>query len=530
VVARSTDHAFRFPAQESKLSAGTTVDDPATGTRAGTVVEVDVGAGRLVLRRGPNLAKTPLPRAIVPSPTFLTDTQREAIRRVAREVVTRGIDGPGSYRALRDLLCGRPPIVLGIEQGEALQGERLDSETAWRVVSRLAQSALVVQGPPGAGKTYLGGRLLVRLMREGRTVGVTALSHRAIHNLLDEVEKVAHAEGFEFRGIKKCRGDGGPEDDTAFHSKLDRPFINNVRDNPDGVPGGCLLVAGTAWLFSREAMDQSIDTLFVDEAGQVSLADAIAVGTSARNLVLLGDPQQLPQVSQGAHPDGASASVLEHVLGAHDTIPPERGLFLDHSYRMHPDVCRFISELAYDGRLESAPGREHQRVDSPGLSGSGLRYLPVLHTGNSQRSEEEARAIAAQIVRLLEGTFTTSEGERKPITLDEILIVTPYNAQVQTLRAAIPAGAKVGTVDKFQGREAAVVFYSMVSSSGDDLPRGIEFLFMRNRLNVAVSRARALSVLVASPRLLEIRCRTTDQMRLVNGVCRFVELAGKLDA
>ncbi|MGH7726289.1 MAG: TM0106 family RecB-like putative nuclease [Candidatus Eiseniibacteriota bacterium] len=530
VVARSIDLAFRFPQQESKLSAGTIVRDPATGTNAGTIVEVDVDAGRLVLRRGPNLGNASLPRAIVPVPTFLKDPQREAIQRVAREVVTRGIEGPGSYRALRDLLCGRPPIVLGIDQGEPLQGERLDSETAWRVVSRLAQSALVVQGPPGAGKTYLGGRLLVRLMREGRAVGVTAVSHRAIHNLLDEVERVAHAEGFEFRGIKKCRGDGGPDDDTAFHSKLDRPFINNVRDNPDGVPGGCLLVAGTAWLFSREAMDQSIDTLFVDEAGQVSLADAIAVGTSARNLVLLGDPQQLPQVSQGTHPDGASASVLEHVLGAHDTIPPERGLFLDHSWRMHPDVCRFISELAYDGRLESAPGRERQHVDSPGLSGSGLRYLPVLHTGNSQHSEEEARAIAAEIVRLLEGTFTTSEGEKKPITLDEILIVTPYNAQVQTLRAVIPAGAKVGTVDKFQGREAAVVFYSMVSSSGDDLPRGIEFLFMRNRLNVAVSRARALSVLVASPRLLEIRCRTTDQMRLVNGVCRFVELAGKLDA
>jgi len=291
------------------------------------------------------------------------------------------------------------------------------------------------------------------------------------------------------------------------------------------MPAGVSLIAGTAWLFSRLDFDQALDYLFIDEAGQVALADALAVGTSARNLVLLGDPNQLPQVSQGTHPDGAAASVLEHVLGGNDTIPRDRGLFLEQSWRMHPDVCAFISELAYEGRLVSAPDRERQSVDSPGLSGVGLRFLPVPHAGNSQRSAEEAAAIRAEYDRLLEGKWTNWKGETCRIGVADILVVTPYNAQVQTLVAALPKGAQVGTVDKFQGREAAVVFFSMASSSGEDLPRGLEFLFQRNRLNVAISRARALSILVASPKLLQVRCNSIEQMRMVNGVARFVELA-----
>ena len=523
---RSIVHALRFPAQEFKLSAGDDVLDPATGSSAGTLVDVSVDGreGRLLLKRGPKFADVPLPKALIPGGPYNTSVQRAALRRLAQGMVATGAEGPGRYRALRDLLLGAPPRVAGLAAGAALQGAHLDIDAAWPIVSGLDQSTVFVQGPPGAGKTWLGARLIVRLVRAGRTVGVTALSHRAIHNLLHEVEAVADAEGCTFAGLKKCSGDGGAEDETAFHSKLARPRIATVRDNPDAVPAGVSLLAGTAWLFSRPEFDGALDVLVIDEAGQISLADALAVGTSAKNLVLLGDPQQLPQVSQATHPEGAGASVLEHVLGEHETIPPERGLFLEQTWRMHPAVCAFISELAYEMRLVSAPGRERQRVDSPGLSGAGLRYLPVAHAGNSQRALEETESIAREVAQLVGGTFTDAEGATHELGLEHILVVTPYNAQVQALLAALPPGAQVGTVDKFQGREAVVVFFSMTTSSGDDLPRDLAFLFSRNRLNVAISRARALAVLVASPKLLQVRCKDAAEMRMVNGVARFIEM------
>ena len=258
----------------------------------------------------------------------------------------------------------------------------------------------------------------------------------------------------------------------------------------------------------------------------MALADAVAVGTSARNIILLGDPQQLPHVTQNVHPDGAGCSVLEHLLGDAATVAEDRGLFLAQSWRMHPDICRFVSAHSYEGRLVSASDCTLQRVSSPGLSGAGLRYIAVDHRHNSQHSREEAEAIAAEVERLLRGgTCTGRNGRTRPLTPADILVVAPYNMQVRCLREMPPDEVEVGTVDKFQGREAAVVFFSMASSSGDDVPRGLEFLFNRNRFNVAVSRAKCLSVVVCSPRLLEARCRTVDQMRLVNAVAGFVESA-----
>jgi len=258
----------------------------------------------------------------------------------------------------------------------------------------------------------------------------------------------------------------------------------------------------------------------------VSLADAIAMATSSRNVVLTGDPQQLSQVRQGTHPGASGASVLEHLLDGHATVPADRGLFLERSWRMHPAIAAFVSDLAYDGRLRSAEGRERQRIESSGLRGHGLRYLAATHESNGQQSIEEARIIASAIdVLLTDGSWTDWRGATRQLTAADILVVAPYNMQVRCLVGEVPAGVEVGTVDRFQGREAPVVFFSMASSSGEDVPRGLEFLFSRNRFNVAVSRAKAMAVVVASPRLLETRCRSVEQMRLVNALCRFVEQA-----
>ena len=259
------------------------------------------------------------------------------------------------------------------------------------------------------------------------------------------------------------------------------------------------------------------------------LANALAMAPAAKNLILIGDPQQLAQVSKASHPGPAGASALAHLLGDDATIPPDRGVFLDTTYRMHGDVCTFVSQISYSGRLHQDPICDRQRVESPGLSGTGLRTITVEHEGNKSASQQEADCIVAEIERLLEGEIVDREGKLRPMRPSDIIVVTPYNAQrrivERVVRARIGDGIEVGTVNKFQGREAYVVFYTMASSGGENIPRGTQFLFERNRLNVAISRAHALAVLVFSPALLEARTTSIDAMRLINGLDLFVEIA-----
>ena len=295
----------------------------------------------------------------------------------------------------------------------------------------------------------------------------------------------------------------------AIPSRSTRAHVQSVAASEDCVD--CDLAAGTAWLFSHERHEATLDYLFVDEAGQVSLADALAMGTCARNVVLVGDPQQLDQVIQGTHPAGSGASVLKHLLGDDATVAADRGIFLERSFRLHPEVCGYISEEFYEGRLEPAPVTATRTTPF----GVGLRFLPVEHEGRRQESVEEVAAVRAEVERLLAAG----------VPAGEIMVVSPFNAQVNALKERLSEGVRVGTVDKFQGQEAQVLLYSLASSSGEDVPRGLEFLLSRNRLNVAVSRAQCLAYLVCSPRLLEVNCRTIDQMRLANALCRFVELA-----
>jgi uncharacterized protein len=382
-------------------------------------------------------------------------------------------------------------------------------------VRGLDSSVLMVQGPPGTGKTWTGARLAVDLLGRGGRVGVVATSHKAINNLLEAIDDAADEVGASFRGWKKC----GDADDA-----YDSGRVVAAAKRPSEDDGPIRLIGATSWHWAAEHAHESVDVLLVDEAGQMSLADAIAVSQSARSVVLLGDPQQLAHVSQGTHPLGCGASVLEHLLGDPDTVPADRGVFLDTSWRMSPEICDFVSRTMYDGRVRPVAGAEQLRVDSPGLSGSGLRMLGVDHADNRGRSVEEAAAIAGQVKQLLQGTWTDRKGVVRPVTLDDILIVAPYNAQVRCLRDALPH-ARIGTVDKFQGQEAPVVFFSMASSTGEDVNRGMSFLFSRNRLNVAVSRAQALTVVVCSPQLLSARCNSVEDMRLVNMLCRFAEAA-----
>jgi uncharacterized protein len=506
-------YTLRFPAQQHKLSAGDRFVDPATKKSPGSIVAIDDIAGTLKLRRGPSLRDVPLPRAIAPGGPYDTRAQQDALVRLARSIA----DDDGRYAALRAMLMRAEPRIVGYMPGFDIQTTDLAQQ---RILTMgLDDSYLFIQGPPGTGKTWTGARLIIELIRHGRRVGVSATSHKAIHNLLDEVERAATEEGVSFIGLKKAAKD---DDESKYASA----HISSAFDNDAFADAGpdVVLFAGTAWLFANAKLDGKLDTLVIDEAGQVSLADALAMGTSARNVVLLGDPLQLAQVSQGTHPEGTGRSVLEHLLGEYLTIPADKGLFLEYTRRMHPDVCRFVSEIVYDNRLTGIPALANQTT----AFGTGLRFLPVDHIGNTSSSPEEADAIIAEIRKMAGSSWTDQWRKTKPLEQSDFMVVAPYNAQVRRLRDSLRGaglgGVAVGTVDKFQGRQAAVVFYSMATSSVEDVPRSLEFLFSRNRLNVAISRAMCLAFVVASPRLLESHARTIDQMRLINALCRFVEM------
>ncbi len=515
---QSTVYTLRFRAQEHKITPGNAVD-PAT--EKGVAVErVDDAKGIIEISRGTARAEEPLPRALIPGTPYTTPEQRKALQRIGVDVGARGIEASGKYSAARDVLRRRPRTS-AVPAGALLQDGGFGLEQAKRIVDGLRDSYLFIQGPPGSGKTYTGAHLILHLLAQGKRIGVTSNSHKAIINLLWEVEEFAAQKGQHFVGLKKS----GP--DSQFESRLSEPLIENTGSNAALTDPEVRLIAGTAWAFSREDMEGQVDYLFFDEAGQVSLADALAMSTATRNLVFLGDPLQLAQVSQAVHPTGAGCSVLEHLLDDDVTISPERGMFIEHTRRMHPDVCKFVSEVVYEGRLESLEECANQSVEARGaLTGTGMRWMPVEHEANTRRSPEEAEVVAQLVSDLLDGgSYTKSDGSTVPLTADEIMVVTPYNAQVRTLREKLPPEVEVGTVDKFQGQQAAVVLFSMATSSGEEIPRNLEFLFSRNRLNVAVSRARCLAVVVASPKLLHVRCHTADQMRLVNALCRLVEMA-----
>jgi uncharacterized protein len=290
------------------------------------------------------------------------------------------------------------------------------------------------------------------------------------------------------------------------------------------------VAADTAWLWARLGLADSVDTLFVDEAGQMSLANVLAISGAARNMVLLGDPQQLAQPSQATHPPGAGASTLGHILGERAMMPEGAGLLLDKTYRMHPDLCWYTSEV-YDGKLRGDDGLDRQKIlgEAP-FCGSGLRVVEVSHEGNANAAPEEADQVARLGELLAACSWRDRDGAVRPVDPDGILVVTPYNAQIRAIQDALAArgltGFRIGTVDKFHGREAPVVIYSMATSSADEAPHGLEFLYDRHQLNVATSRARAMAIIVASPDLVRVSCRTPHQMTLANALCRAWEWRG----
>jgi predicted RecB family nuclease len=515
-VKQSNVWTYRFPEQETKRQEGDQVKI-VSDLQAAKIESIDEDGGIVRIRYAVKRGEPAERIAIGPDGPIKVEALESAIVRFADSLA----DGGGRYPAIEAVLARSAPRITGRPDGAPIV-DRLREPLPQIVdaIARLDRSAIFVQGPPGAGKTYTGSHVIVALLEQGKRVGVSSNSHKAIDNLLRAVEKVAAERGVRFMGVKKINRQS-PE--TAF----DGPSFTNVDDNLDAASDAYRLVAGTAWLFADPAFDSTLDYLFVDEAGQVALANLVAMSTSAKNIVLLGDQMQLGQPIQGVHPGRSGESTLEYLLDGVATIAPDRGIFLERTFRMAPVLCRFVSDAVYDGRLTHDPCTEGRRLvldehAHPALRTEGLSFLPVAHDACSHRSDEEVEVVAGLVANLLAQRYRSEHGVERLLTLEDVLVVAPYNAQVNALKARLPAGTRVGTVDKFQGQEAEVVIVSMTTSSEEYLPRDKAFLYSRNRLNVAVSRGRCLAVVVASPGLLEARCSTVGDLELVNLMCALV--------
>ncbi len=509
----------RYIFEKQETEARAEKDLYCKGEKFGTVLEIDP------VRRTIDIKKTKKTADLHPTAVYVWDRplsvkeHAEALFRIGEWVAANGMDASGRYRAGRDLLLRKQPRLARGETLEPRAGES-PKGTACRIVSALKDSVFAIQGPPGAGKTFTGARMICELVKQGKKIGVTALSHKVIRKLLEEVVDAAKEEDQEGVRCMQRSDDEEWTEDIAIAKKNEEAWkaLESRRAN---------VVGGTSWLWTPEAAFEAADVLFIDEAGQMGLADVLAVSQAAKSLVLIGDPQQLERPLKGSHPDGADKSALEHLLGEHKTIPPDMGFLLPRTWRLHPKICDFTSELFYEGRLQSEVLTHSRVLEGPAcLKGAGLWFVPVKHEGNRNSCAEEVEAVARIVKALLkpEVKWFYGAGNRRRLKDEDILIVAPYNAQVADLSARLPK-MQIGTVDKFQGQQAAVVIYSMTTSTPEDAPRGMEFLYSLNRLNVATSRAMTAVIIVGNPRLFEPECRSPRQMQLANALCRYREMA-----
>lgn len=522
-IKKSAVHRYSFPQQDHAIDRALNVHDPKTKAGCGTMELLDDQQCFIDLKRAVASA-VPHPRALIPYQIVGTDSHRDSLLRIATWVADHDIIAAGMFQTARDLLLRQAPRVSLAEADPLLDDHGRMTDGAARLVRSICTepTVLPLQGPPGSGKTFNGARMIAEVIRNNCRVGVTAVSHKVISNLLQNVCDYCRKEKIPLRAVQKPNEDDHCADPMVTQVKNNEHVLDALRSST------AQLGAGTSWLWSRDDMRNSIDVLFVDEAGQMSLADVLAISQAATSIVLLGDPQQLDQPQKGIHPPGVDVSALSHLLNGRATIERGRGLFLKETYRLHPAICAFTSELFYDGRLMARPENANQVVHSQGaISGSGLRFVAVEHSGNQTEAPEEVANIARLIAGLLDGnsTWTDKTGQTKGLELKDILVVAPYNAQVSALKKGLPQRARVGTVDKFQGQQAPVVFFSMTTSAPEEAPRGMEFLYSLNRLNVAVSRAQCVAVIVASPALFRVDCKTPHQMQLANALCRYLEMA-----
>ncbi len=508
---------YTFIEQEVSLDVGSKVEEP-EGDEIGTIVAISRE------ERWVEIKKTQASESIRPTSVHSSDIIRnkvlsDSLHHYVEHILENGFDQSGKFDCITDLVLDKHPNIKGVSGNLLKEGELL-KDAAVRLVNDLDHSILPIQGPPGTGKTYVGGLMILDLLLKGKRVGVTAVSHKVIQNLINKTLEHAKDQDQKIGVVHKT---------DSLENLVDGYEL--IGDNSQALSKleEGKLVGGTAYFWARAEAEEKLDYLFVDEAGQMSLSQVIAASRAAKNIVMLGDPQQLEQPQKGSHPEHSDVSGLNHILGDKPTMPLHKGLFLDTSYRLPASICQFNSQVYYESKLGSLKGLEQQRLEGSRFNGNGLFYIPVEHEGNQNKSTEEIEAVASVVDEILSEckTWVDLKGKTHPITKDSFRIVAPYNVQVSSLKDRLP-DVMIGTVDKFQGQEAPILIYSMTSSSPEDAPRGMSFLYNPNRFNVAISRAQCVSILICSPKLMEPECHSVDQMKWANGLCKYMEMAKRI--
>lgn len=513
---------YSFPAQETKLKD---FDRPCVfnydDLKEATIVQLDLEKREVCLNVSRTM-RTPSKLDLLPPKPYNTRIISEAL-----EIVTARLNTSDPRILAVEQFVTKSVPLFSDHRKNILAGDASLLDETIDAIANLGKSTLIVQGPPGTGKTYTSAKAICHLVQQGKRVGVTSNSHKAIANLLKMVSAYAIEGEIDLQVVQKTRQSEIEELPDNYHQTL---------GNDDF--GDADVIGGTAWLFasflqkpfllSSGRQERSgthlFDYLFVDEAGQVSAANLIAISACAENIVLVGDPLELPQPIKASHPGESGDSCLEYIMKDKRVVPPSQGIFLKTTRRMHNSVCKFISDMVYEGNLESDVAASQQSlVDTNGRSLYGVHFVDVPHEHRSQQCPEEIYAIESKIESLIGSSFTDRDGGTKKIDYEDIMVVAPYNAQVNALKSTLHKDVRIGTIDKFQGQEAPICLISMTSSSGVEIPRGMEFLFSLNRINVAVSRAKIYSLVFGSHRLLDSPCNTIDYMRLLNTFCYLEE-------
>ena len=514
ITTKSSAYTFSFdPNQETKIKRGDSVRVKQDTNINVTVYEMNSNDGNIKLKSTKELPShlSLIPLNVVPARPIDT-----SIQEIAENYLKTG----KLNKCLDNFLSKDLPNLKKEGNVNLSEWGSNTLEAAIKISSSLDGGYLCMQGPPGTGKTYVGSRVISSLVNQGYKIGIASNSHKAINNILEKVINVMDEDGIS-------------GDIARIHSGQDELYDNSRIQLFKNVGQAELtdeikIVAGVAWTFANDKMESELDYLLIDEAGQVSLANMVGMSKCCKNIILMGDQMQLSQPTQGVHPEDSGVSCLDYLLGEFSTVPADKGLLLPDTYRLNSDICNFISSRVYDGRLQSvdvANSRKIQISKANLEKESGICYLPVQHEGNEQSSPEEVEAIEELVVNLLKGKKTDEEGNESSMTPRDILIVSPYNHQIRLLQEAMGSSFEVGTVDKFQGREAPIVIISMAASDLESAPRGADFLLERNRLNVALSRAQTLAILVASPNLNQPIANSSKEMSLVNFYMDLVDYA-----
>ena len=518
---KSLIYSYKFEEQDFKLKRTKRViiannQDLEQKDNAGTIVDIDYQKKEVLLRRG--VASGILPQYLSIGP----EKPRPNSKLISNtyKFIDSLLNKEKKYNALISFLEKKIPEIDGVKSGDKIVKSDDFLKEIPKIISNLKNSYIYIQGPPGTGKTQQAANTIIELLKKNKKIGITGLSHKVIHNLLERIEELAIKKKFAFSGYKRGTL---TDEETVFDGEYiktyekDPVFMNAIDDKNTGN-----LFAGTKFHFASSFYDEKIDYLFIDEAGQVSIADLISIGNVAKNIVLIGDQNQLGQPIKGTHPNESGQSILDYLLEGKDTIPEDRGIFLNKTYRLNSKLNDFISSNFYEERLicdEITDKRLIKFNKKSKIKDSGIHYIEMNHTNNTQTSVEEFEVIK-NLLKDMIGLEFDDQGETRKLTIDDFLIISPYNTQVNLLISKLEESKfinpRVGTIDKFQGQQAPITIISMTSSDSDALPRNKEFFFSRNRLNVAISRAQVASIILFNPNLLDSSPKNIDQIKLMN--------------